>query len=186
MSPEGQLCQACPLEFSVRPVQLAPSGDGAPEDNKDEDLVRADAGLALIDADPPGQTLESSLDGTATDVGRPRKRGPCPDRMLDGERDLNSDASPRHPRDCPVRQAVKAVAPARCRGSARHLRAARRRNARAGVHDASTQVPTDSWVELRGLQARRHCRCRLRVLHRNEAGGNERQAGNEGRAAHVR
>jgi hypothetical protein len=47
MSPEDQLCQACPLEFSVRPVQLAPSGDGAPEDNKDEDLVRADAGLAL-------------------------------------------------------------------------------------------------------------------------------------------
>jgi len=94
MSPEDQLCHACPLEFSVRPVQLAPSGDGAPEDNKDEDLARADAGLALIDADPRRQTLESSVDVTASDVGRPRKRAPCPDRVLDRERDLNSDASP--------------------------------------------------------------------------------------------
>jgi hypothetical protein len=57
-------------------------------------------------------------------VGWPRKRAPCSNRVLDRERDLNSYPAGRHRRDCPVREAVKAVAPADRRGGARDLRAA--------------------------------------------------------------
>jgi hypothetical protein len=124
MSPETELPQARALELGVRSVQLARGGDGAAEDNKDEDLARADAGLALIDADPSGQALESGVDVTTGDVGWPRKRAPCSNRVLDRERDLNSYPAGRHRRDCPVREAVKAVAPADRRGGARDLRAA--------------------------------------------------------------
>jgi hypothetical protein len=57
-------------------------------------------------------------------VGRPRKRAPCPDRVLERKRDLNSDVSGRHRVDGAVGQAVQAVVPAGRRGDARDLRAA--------------------------------------------------------------
>lgn len=95
-------------------MQLATRGDGTAKDNEDQDLACSDEGLSLIDADPSGQPFEPRLDIAGAHPRRPGKCVPNPDRVLKRKRDLNSNVPRGHGRDCAVRQAVKAVAPARC------------------------------------------------------------------------